>query len=384
MNKDLHYYKIKDIPFFHVMGRNVKNAGKTDNPLVLFWTASGIEVRLKTSEIWVDIESHYDLLEPWLSIRFNNKQIARFIVPEGRHLICIMHGCSDKNANTIEVIKDTQAMAQEPRHSLQIHGFSVSEHTEFLPVQEKKFKFEFVGDSITTGEGLQGAQKEVEWIPAWLATDKNYARLFCQKYNADLHIVSQSGWGVVSAWDNNPRNIIPPYYDEICGVEQGSFFDKCGAHEKNDFTDWRPDAVIINLGTNDDAAFNNKAFEDSETGISYQLKKDEKGIPCKNDSEKFMKGVSDFIKHVRKCNPSSYILWVWGMCPIMLGKYINIAVENYKKETGDKKTGVLELPSMELEEDDDEKGSRFHPGPGTHKKAVSAIADYFSKYMDIE
>ena len=51
-------YKLGDLPesSLHIYGRN---SGILD-PLTLFWTASGVEVRVKASELWVEVEAGYD------------------------------------------------------------------------------------------------------------------------------------------------------------------------------------------------------------------------------------------------------------------------------------------------------------------------------------
>lgn len=58
-------YKLGDLPesSLHIYGRN---SGILD-PLTLFWTASGVEVCVKASELWVEVEAGYDVYEPWIS-----------------------------------------------------------------------------------------------------------------------------------------------------------------------------------------------------------------------------------------------------------------------------------------------------------------------------
>ena len=49
---------------------SLKVHGRTNgclNPLTLFWTASGFEVNVTGSELWLEVEGDYSVQEPWIS-----------------------------------------------------------------------------------------------------------------------------------------------------------------------------------------------------------------------------------------------------------------------------------------------------------------------------
>ena len=50
---------------------------------------------------------------------------------------------------------------------------------------------------------------EQDWIPAFFSSVNNYAVMAADRLNADFRLVSQSGWGIVSGWDNNPHTLLP-------------------------------------------------------------------------------------------------------------------------------------------------------------------------------
>lgn len=58
----LNRYYLSECPYYHVLGRTSKNR----SPLTLFWTASGIEIRIQASELWVELETDYTLSEQWI------------------------------------------------------------------------------------------------------------------------------------------------------------------------------------------------------------------------------------------------------------------------------------------------------------------------------
>ncbi|HAH63098.1 MAG TPA: GDSL family lipase [Treponema sp.] len=364
-----------DVPELRILGRNVTGAG-CGRPLALFWTASGFECRLKTSELWVELESSYGIYEPWVSVRLNGSQIARFMVEKGRRWYCLFRNFPAEKENTVQLLKDTQAMSGDQEHMLLVHAVRTAGDAVFLPLPSNRTVIEFAGDSITTGEGLAGAPGEMDWLSSWMATDADYARITAGLLNADFRIVSQSGWGIVTGWDNNIHSNIPQYYRQICGLVPGELYERLGAHGAYDFDAAPADVVVINLGTNDAGAFSQPEWKDPSDGKTYRMNLDENGKPEADDARKVAGGVKSFLNVVRECNPAAYIIWCWGMCSIpALAPCIAQAVTDYAAESGDGRASVLELPSMDAERDD-ERGSRCHPGPVTHRRAAEKLAAY--------
>lgn len=153
-NEKLQTYALSDVSHLKVHGRTTGQR----SPLTLFWTGSAIEINVKGSELWVEIESDYDLYEPWISILINGVPVSRQMLTAGRYWICIFRGMNENVVKNVRIVKDVQAMNGDPGCSLQIYAFKSD--GVFLPVEEKPYKIEFIGDSITSGEGAIGAKEE--------------------------------------------------------------------------------------------------------------------------------------------------------------------------------------------------------------------------------
>ena len=99
-----------------------------------------------------------------------------------------------------------------------------------------------MGDSITSGEGTVGAVYEEDWISAFFSAENTYPRMVADALSAEYRVVSQSGWGIVTGWDGNVENKIPPFYTQVCGLLTGERNASLGALEDYDFEAWQPPA----------------------------------------------------------------------------------------------------------------------------------------------
>ena len=338
----------------HILGRSRPDGGA----LTLFWTASGIEAEIRASELWVEFVSDYEGGDPWISIELNGALISRQMVPKGTHKICAFRNMSADTVKHVRILRETQAMHNDTSSLLQITN--LIHNGEFLPFPYRKYTLEFVGDSITAGEGIYGAQSETDWITAFLSASRNYAVLTADAVDAEFSIVAQGGWGAYISWDGNTEHAVPKVYEQLCGIANGERNVSLGAGEMYDFSKRSADAVIVNLGTNDATGL---ALPDG----SYE----HVGV------ERFKKSVVDFLKTLRKHNKDAEIVWAYGMLGTPFLGFINEAVDTYKKSSGDERVSVFVLPQTETET----FGARSHPGRKVHKAAAEALSGYLKRLL---
>lgn len=362
MAVELKKMMLSEIPELKVHGRTAfdKSAKVELDPLALFWAGSGIELNMAASEMWVNLEADCVLYEPWLLVIINNALISRVMLPPGQHRICIFRNFDPAEVHNVRIVKDTQAMSEDQAHSLLVQSLEVSEDCRFMPVPEKKLKIEFVGDSITSGEGLAGARKEMKWVSPWMSMWGNYTFLIADKLDADIRILSQGGWGVYWSWCGNTDCAMPGYYEQVCGLAGGEKNVRLGAIQKNRFDLWQPDCVVVSLGTNDASG----CLQAAETeGLD--------GAYREEDLQAVIDSVKEFLLIIRKNNKNAYILWVYGMIGNDMKAAIESGISDYMMMSGDKRVSLKMLPSMTTEK----SGSRNHPGPLVHKEAAEIIAD---------
>lgn len=369
--EQLQFVTIADLPQVRVLGRHVDRC-----PLTLFWTASGIELDYTGSELWVDLYADYEQVEPWVSVELNGAWISRFPVQPGKSRVCLFRGMTPGKPHHVRLLKDVQAMPEDPRHLLQILGLA---HTggEFLPLAQPQYRLEFIGDSITSGEGSIGAVIEEDWIGAFFSAENHYVRLTADALGAEYHVISQSGWGITSGWDNNIHHALPHYYTQVCGVAPGERNASLGAQQEYEFAAWQPDAVIINLGTNDDGAFHNPAWTDPETGIVYRHRLLPDGTPHPEDAQRVADAVQEFLTLVRDKNPQARIVWCLGMLGTFTLPMIRRGMEQYQAAAGDQQVYLLELPMNTAET----MGARQHPGAQNHRQAAATLTTFLNRIV---
>lgn len=348
----------------YILGRTVMRC-----PLPLFWTASGVELTTNSTELWFDLESVYTLHEEWICIEIDGCCIQRMMVPKGRTRICAFRSFPSNVKRTVRLLKEVQPMREDEEKCLLVHG--VECNGELFDIPEKRCRIEFIGDSLSSGEGLGGYVGLLGAGSAMFGIQGNYALKVSEFFQADFRILSQSGWGVYSSCYNDLIRVMPKYYEQICGVVTGIHNEKLGAFERNDFVKWQPDVVVINLGSNDGFALDRDGWLNPEDGQVYRQVTNSYGGVEEQSALRFEQAVVDFLRTLRALNPDAYLLWAYGMCDHTMAPYLDNAVRRYVAETQDDKVSFQILPATTQLW----VGSSNHPGRIAHDFAAKVLID---------
>lgn len=372
-NSDLKTYTLQETGNYRIYGRT----DETQDTLPLFFNGSGIEVNVTGTELWIDLDVDYDTHEPWIWTALNGAFMSRQMLQAGTYSLCLFRSMAPEVVKNVQFFRELQAMSEDSVCRLLVKGFRSD--GEFRPVAPRRYKFEFIGDSITSGEGTYGAKEDTDWLAMYMGSSRNYARMVSDALDAEYRLISQGGWGVLSGWDNDLRHNLPSRYEKICGLAEGEMNERLGAAKPYDFTSWVPDVIIVNLGTNDASAFNQPAWTDPVTGQTFQQRKEADGTYNAADLARFKQAVTDFLKMIRKHNPTSHIVWAYGMLGYDLTLAITDAMNTYRRETGDHNTAFVQLPDTTEET----VGSHAHPGEKSHARAARVITEYLRKFLEV-
>ena len=210
---------------------------------------------------------------------------------------------------------------------------------------------EFIGDSITTGYGNEGDSPNCWFTPETQNADQTYAAMTARDLDAGYTLVALSGLGVI-------RNLRAE--SEALAETAVDFVDR--ALGLNPFVIWPadqrvPDAVVINLGTNDYSS-----------------------VPFPEDEE-FITAYMQLLDVIRARYPEATIFAVAG--PLMLGpasRVIETAVERFQINNKDDRLQFV-LVENNLDSSAEDLGCDFHPNVHGHRKIADQLIPVIAERM---
>lgn len=358
---------IFQLPHLRAHGRFHPRLAREMGALPLFWAASGVEARFNGEELHLILEADFEQIEPWITVEVNGARLIRMPLARGVNDVCVFRGMASGSTKRVRLWKETQPVTGDPCHRLWVRE-ARWKGGGFLPLPQRTLRLEFVGDSLTSGEGVIGAPEETDWVPALFSASSTWARMAADALDADFRVISQSGWGVLSGWDNDPHCALPDWYGKVCGPDLGGAGRRMGAQEEADFSEWRPHAVIVNLGTNDAGAMQNPAWE-GPGGLRFRQEAAPDGL------RRFEDAALDFLRQLRRRNPEAKLVWAYGMLDGPLRPQLERAVARFRQEDGGPGAYYLPLPAVRA----DGMGSRQHPGLPCHREAAELVAAFLKE-----
>ena len=163
----------------------------------------------------------------------------------------VASGLVDSLPHTIMIQKRTETFVGRGTFA----GFILDKGCKLLPPDKRPDRrIEFIGNSITCAYGVEGDSSTCHFSPQTENANMSYAAMTSRALGAEYSLVAYSGRGVVRNYgDSNKvsRYPMPSLYDRTCYAD---------STRKWNFASWTPQAVVINLGTND---FSTHPFPDS-------------------------------------------------------------------------------------------------------------------------
>ena len=258
-------------------------------PIALDWTGSGMECCFRGSDLWAELEAPAINPIMWMIVLADGSPVTRFPVEPGIRFYPLLLGLEAEQVRTVTLMKETQCMPDNPEATVLLHSLRFAGTLEKL--LEKAKKIEFIGDSLTSGEGALAARGNQEWVTPWFSARGNYAWYACDALDAEMRLLSQSGWGVCWDWQHQPEHNMTDVYDRTVGALKGPAAEKRGCGKPWDFSLWQPDIAVIRLLTNDLGGVNAA------------------GVP-QGDLETVEQGCETLIRKVRGHNPQAKIVWI--------------------------------------------------------------------------
>ncbi len=327
-----------------IMGRTFTRNGVR----MLSHTCSGVEFAFRGTSADVTLTSNCKTSKARVMFYVNGEPLKDVMLNNAEETFHLFDSEKPRNC-IISVVK----LSESAYSNVGVKSIDVVSEYGIIPTPEKQRKIEFIGDSITCGYGVDAADQHEDFSTTTENGEKTYAAIAAKALNADYHIISWSGIGVYSSYTEsskpNQSFLLPSIYDKTAANELAS--------DMWDFSQWQPDVVVINLGTNDNTWT--------------------KGIEERVD--KFGAAYYDFIVQVRRDNPNAFIICSLGVMGSKLLPEIKEQVAQYSENTGDYRITTFEFDYRDGVNDG--FGADFHPSAVTHQKAADKLVPFISELM---
>jgi peptidoglycan/xylan/chitin deacetylase (PgdA/CDA1 family)/lysophospholipase L1-like esterase len=264
----------------------------------------------------------------------------------------------EEGEHTVELIKLTESQVGK----VEFEGFQLETGKTLLPPDPlPNRKIEFIGNSITCGYGNEASIQDPNSHPNGFTSvnENNYkawGSITARNLNAQYSCVAYSGRGLYMNNNGNTTNTMPLIYDRILADEASSQWDP---------SNYIPDVIVINLGTNDFSA-------EATFGASKTV-----------DSTLFVNTYISFIEKLRSDYPNATIICAVGVMMsdwyptdakhwTRIQKYVT-AVKNYMNTQGDPNVHYFKMDPQVAP-----YGEDWHPSEATHLSMATKLTQFIN------
>jgi lysophospholipase L1-like esterase len=224
----------------------------------------------------------------------------------------------------------------------QLLGFDPGPGGRLLPpAPAPARRLEFIGDSITAGFGVLGRDASCPFSPDTEDFTRAYAAVAARALGAEAVAVAWSGRGVCRNYNDEPGAPMPVLFERTLPARAGSRWD---------FGRWTPDAVVVNLGTND-----------------FGLGRPQEGA--------FVRAYAGLLRRIREVYPRAPIVSAVG--PMLAGDDLRAArawVDAAVEEARAAGAGPITRLDHPPQEPADGYGGDGHPSARTHERMAAQLA----------
>lgn len=317
------------------MGRNTVR----DGVCWLGWSASSLGFETDAKSVTLSLCTDAAPLEPAFRCR------GALLLDGGCARVFMLQGDEelrlplDGNVHRVELVRLSEA-AFGALGVRAIHADG-----EVRALKKPRRTIEFIGDSITCGYGVEAGPADT-----FSTSTENpleaYAYLAAKELGCGYSLVSWSGIGLISDWV--PDTAVSPdttvLMPSLYPLENMRLYERLGAQSPAyDFAGSQIDAVVINLGTNDQSWV--RGIKDREAD--------------------FERAYRAFLAQVQACRPGCPILCTLGVMGTSLCAAAERAANAYEG------TAFLPLPEQVPR---DGLGADSHPSKITQQKTAALVA----------
>lgn len=340
-------------------GAEAKNATKelrADNAAVRYVGRTQVKDDGSVSFDWVGTYLETRLKGSTLDIRLTQRDTAYYnVFVDGRlHRVLKVYGqntvmrfVSGLKTNAFHNIK-IQKRTEGDYGLTTIQAFLIPQNGSLeKPNTQRTRHIEFIGNSLTCGYGVEGKSAQEHFKLETENCDRSYATITARYFDADYTLVAHSGRGVVRNYGDSLRTSKETMVDRMLRT-----YDTDSTLMWN-FSNYKPDLVVINLGTND---FSTEPH------------------PYKSE---FVSGYTKLLRQIRMGYGDVPVVCMF--CPTITSEVFGF-YEEAVAQMNDKNIHLLRLPS-ELFQENVDYGADWHPNRQGQRKLAMSIIPTISTLM---
>lgn len=308
------------------------------------WTCSGFSLRFSGTRLEMNAMAFSETYPgeadslPWFALFLDGKKEPEriFCLQAGEQTVTLFESAS-RETHTLKLVKRSEgSKGRAGLRSLSLNGELLE-----LPAEQKRRRIEFVGDSITCGFGNEMPPEAAQFSAEQENGLLSYGAIASELLNADYQMICVSGIPLCWARDENYRMTLPgvPDFHPPVRTMEGYYAFADRFHEEregktDDFSRWNfsrfvPDAVVINLGTND-------AFRIRVSGND----------PA--EAAHFQARYVAFLERVRALNGDQpWLVCTLGSMDYFLYDNIEKAATEYRAKTGDERVVCFKFGAID-------------------------------------
>ncbi len=219
------------------------------------WSGTAIELRFKGSDLSLTMD---DWGKNFFEVIVDGKHSV-LAVGAGEQTYQLASGL-DSGEHELLFYRRTEAFFGPSRFL----GFSVPE-SDWLPSHSPpQRRIEIVSDSGSNGYGVEGPDQNCSFEPEYENNYLAYGEVAGRMLGAEVSTIAWSGIGVYRDNSGNPENNMELRYGRAIPTDDTSTWD---------FSKWIPQAVLVNLGSNDFVEDDpSEVFEDSYNALLDEIR----------------------------------------------------------------------------------------------------------------
>lgn len=312
----------------------------------LIWPATSVSISFEGTEISAvlkdrDTANYYNVI-------IDDKYFSKIHTDTVKHSYVLASGLP-AGKHKAELYKRTEW----DRGKTLFYGFEINEKAAVLPMQQTKTrKMEFFGNSITCGYGNEDSSGNDSWVGYFQNVYMSYASITARHFNAQSHLTSRSGIGIMVSW---APLIMPEMYSRIDPTDSTSVWD---------FSKYTPDIVVINLYQNDSWLVNKPDYEEFKRRFGT----------TKPDENYIINAYKNFVNTIRGKYPQAHIICALGsMDATKEGSAWPGYIEKAVEQLGDKKIYTHFFPFINADR---------HPIVKEHKEMAESLIKFIEENIE--